>query len=171
MGSPKPLLSITNNKNLLSLHLEHYASFCNEIRVVTGAKAEKIRPFIGKHREIYNKDWAHTEMRDSILLALEELPDTEIILLSPIDVPPAQTNALRAIISQKLPVCCGYQKKRGHPLIATKGWLYEKAVLGPLCDHITDVKVIEMDRDRTLNLNTIEQFQDWLVRFSRRKNG
>jgi CTP:molybdopterin cytidylyltransferase MocA len=138
---------------------------------VTGCNAAIIRPHIGNQIEVHNPNWKNTEMKDSILLGLIDISAEAVVLLTPIDTPPPTTMQLETLLNSPLPACCGHKSKAGHPIAASCSWMKEKVSLGPLCDFLEGITILEMGEERLSNLNRKSDYSRWKEKFSRRKMG
>ena len=160
MGIPKALLE-HKGKALLSHHIDAVIPFSNEIRVVTGSRAELLKPLLFPHTEIHNPQWQDSEMRHSIALGLAGLGPNTIILLTPVDCPPAKPGLIQRLLDGKLPACGGHNGIPGHPLLGTVKWLQSALDDGPLCHQQDSFTVHEGGVERTYNLNTPEDWAGW----------
>ena len=183
MGTLKQLLP-WQESTILETVLGNIAS-CryvdDEIRVVLGAKAEKIRPVLHKHQDeidnlkiFENRDYKKG-MLSSVRKGLMDLSEnTEYIMLSLVDQPLITKEIYDQVLTElfqkrpeiMVPVTDG---KRGHPLIFSVDYLDEVFKLpGPgglrrlLDNNPEDIYHFPIDDERILiDLDYIEEYKEY----------
>jgi CTP:molybdopterin cytidylyltransferase MocA len=116
MGQPKALLR-RGDRTLLELHLAPALALGWEGRVVVGASEDALRAALpGLNCWVSNPHWASGGPLDSLRLALEGEGPGRVVVVSPVDCPPASAAELQALVRLPLPAlrACGGQP--GHPL-------------------------------------------------------
>lgn len=166
MGFPKALIKY-GESSLMSLHIDTLLTCCQFVRVVTGAHAEQLREYIGKAEEYHNVNWASTEMRHSILIGLDGLDAATLVVLTPIDTLPLRPEILKKLITKTPPAVVAHQGKRGHPVLATAGWLRMALQKAPLNQMLNHAELVEADQDILLNFNYAEDWKLWAKDFPR----
>ncbi len=120
-GKFKPLLKLNNSTFIEHIISEHLAAGVDNIIVVTGFHAEKLKPSLMQHdvTEIRNH---HPEcgMFSSIKTGLEQLPPVDAFFIHPVDTPLVDKTTLISIIKmffETLPelVQPVYKNRNGHP--------------------------------------------------------
>ena len=89
-GSPKALAHIYSNTIIESLQTKLLKTNLNNIIIVLGAYAEKIQPFLLKHKKItvvYNKDYNFGQASSFNCGLKNTDKKTEAIMLLPVDFP------------------------------------------------------------------------------------
>ena len=124
-GSPKALAKINRETVVERLQKLLLATETGEIIVVLGDSAERIKPVLFKHKKVkivYNKDYKLGQT-SSFKSGLAEIsPQTEGILLLPVDYPVVKRETLERLINffqehRPLILVPGYQGHKGHPPI------------------------------------------------------
>lgn len=121
MGDFKPLLPL-GGKPMMQHAIENMRrAGAQEIAVVTGHRADELRPVIsalGAH-EVYNPDYAVTQMFDSIKRGLGYLSDkVGRILMTPVDNPAIAPETFAAVLAENAPIVRPeYKGAGGHPLL------------------------------------------------------
>ncbi len=121
MGDFKPLLPL-GGKPMLQHTIDNMRrAGAQEIAVVTGHRAEDLRPIIAAMgaREVYNPDYATTQMFDSIKLGLGYLANrVGRILMTPVDNPAIAPETFAAVLGESAPIVRPeYKGVGGHPLL------------------------------------------------------
>lgn len=117
MGRCKALLPV-DGKPLVMCHISALSA-CSTV-VVVGHQAPAVRRAVLGAATVFNPDWASTQPSDSVRVALAALPDATGILVTPVDVPPADstvTTALMGLPVSAVPV--GEDGFEGHPVWVT----------------------------------------------------
>lgn len=174
-GSPKALARL-NGRTLIE-HLQELllSTQLLEIIIVLGHDAERIKPFLFKHKRIkvvYNKDYKFGQT-SSFKCGLKDLDDQTIgILLFPVDYPLIKNQTVDTLINcfeEKKPAVLipSYQDKKGHPPILDAGLKNELLVLEDsmgvntvIHRHADDVIVLPVgDAGVIKSFNTKEEFE------------
>ncbi len=184
MGAFKPLLDL-DGKPLICRTVESLLDGgAEQVIVVTGRNREQIEDALRIYPQVqtvYNEQYAHSAMYDSIRLGLKQIASCDVMLFLPADVP-----AVRAESVQYLLKCWNtnrpdvlypvYQKKQWHPpliagrllpaLIDYSGENGLKGALESLCPVSETVQV--PDRGCTMDADYIEDYKNlcqyWPVR-------
>ncbi len=117
MGRSKAML-LVDGTPLVMLHLAALSA-CSTI-VVVGHQAARVRKLVADVQCAFNGDWAVTHPSDSVRVALAALPEATGILVTPVDVPPADSAVTRLLIGlpfSAVPV--GEDGDEGHPVWVT----------------------------------------------------
>ena len=171
MKAFKPLLALADDTIIGKLIDTLKQAGVVDIVVVIGHKAEEMTAYLEKLgvRIAENKDYAETEMFDSVKLGLEALDeDYDAVFITPGDMPLVKLESLEALKELKAGVARPvYQGKGGHPvliakkhvgsLIAYTGDQGLKGALLSLDDPMIDLEVD--DKGVYFNLNTPEDFE------------
>ncbi len=114
-------------------------------------------------RWTWNARYASSEMLDSLLLGLEGLGDA---LVTPVDVPPAAPDTLRALLAAGESAVPTWQGRDGHPVrvVAPRG-VHPRARLDERLRHALRIPVD--DPGVCANLNTPEDLVTWSARLAR----
>lgn len=165
MGQCKALLPL-GGRPLLDRHLDVLDAISVEVILVTGrwqaaleaAAHARARPPVLRH----NPDWARTGMRESLLLALQGLPDRARVLCLPCDSLPAPAEALQALIGAEGPAVLSFGGAPGHPIAAAAGALRSTLAQGTLRGLLPSAARLPQPDDRCLaNLNRPEDWARW----------
>ena len=124
MGSPKGLLTINEKTFLHHLVDEVTSAGIQDIMIVLGADADKIRKSLQwfQGRIVVNQNWKQGQL-SSIITGLNQIPhDAEGVLICPVDHPLISRELINDLFQSFkknltkiiLPV---YQGRRGHPVI------------------------------------------------------
>ena len=162
MGQPKALLDL-HGRPLILAHMAALSQICSPVIVVLGGDGEAIAAVLPPEvRQVWNPDWAHTETRASIALALETLPPDTPVIVTPVDVPPAPVDVVELLLEGPLPAVPIDEGVRGHPVAVLAGPALEELRHAPLYAHLTDVTEVEVDwPDCTVGFNTPEEWTAW----------
>jgi CTP:molybdopterin cytidylyltransferase MocA len=163
MGRPKALLPV-GGVPLVRVHEAALGAVCGEVRVVVGAyEAEILGVLTPRARVVRNPRWSDTGPRESLLLALEDLPPHATVVITPVDVPPASRPALAALIAARPPAVLAHGASPGHPVRVAAG--VALACLragGTLRDVLGSTPtLIEAGAEVLLNLNTPAEWSAW----------
>ena len=131
MGLQKAMIDI-DGKPLIRRHLDTLGSVCNNLIVVSGFRAKRLRPWISDATEIHNINWSENEMRQSILKGILTLEDHATVLVTPVDTVPLSKSGLERLIQSPTPAVCVHKKQFGHPLAAQVSWLKDVLQNGDL---------------------------------------
>lgn len=159
MGFPKALLNYRQKPLILS-HIEAFYPFCKEVIVVTGAHADRIRPFLNHVIEKHNPNWAQSEMRHSLLYALKDVPPQSRMLITPIDSLPLNKKTMKILTTQNVNTVVSHNKKRGHPILASAAQLQMGLLKAPLCDLLQEANLLEGPKEVLYNLNDPKIWQE-----------
>jgi CTP:molybdopterin cytidylyltransferase MocA len=117
MGQSKALLPVDETP-LVMLHIEAVSAYSTV--VVVGHQAARVQQAVSGVRCVVNADWAVTHPSDSVRVALAALPEVTGILVTPVDVPPADPIVARALVGLPLSaVPVGEDGLEGHPVWVT----------------------------------------------------
>ena len=166
MGRPKALLPV-GGVPLICLHEAALGAHCDELRVVLGAGADQIGAVLGpRPRRILNPSWARTGPAESLLLALEGLPDEAQVVVTPVDVPPVSPALLsRLIEAGHVPAALGHLGQAGHPVLVGVGAARAGLQAGGTLREVMGAAphLVEAgDPVVLLNLNTPGEWEAWL---------
>ena len=124
MGDFKPLMKVGGKSMVRRVVDMMHQAGADPIIVVTGRYAELLMVELKSENVIfvYNADYEHTQMYDSLLLGIRALPESaERILMSPVDVPVVSVKTVEKLLSQSgafiRPV---FQGTPGHPVIFSR---------------------------------------------------
>ena len=165
MGTCKALLPI-GGRPLLDLHLDALEAIGAEICVVTGRWHAALEAAIAERAAppslLHNPDWETTGMRESLLLALRDLPDDRRVICVPCDSLPAPVAALRALQNTVGPAVLSHGGAPGHPIAAEAQALRAALAAGTLralLPHATALP--QPDASCLANLNRPEDWAQW----------
>ena len=120
MGRPKALLEL-DGRPIVAWHCDGLAAIADEVVVVEGAAP--LAGVVPKSARIVKNDaWATTEPRHSLLLSIADLDPGDEIIATPVDVPPAPANVLKALLAAPADVVAdrgavvAYRGVPGHPI-------------------------------------------------------
>ncbi len=163
MGRSKALLDL-DGAPLVARHTEALARVCDRVRVVVGADAPAVvaaLPPMGA--PIHNPWYATTGPRESLLLAIRDLPDDTWALVTPVDVPPAPASIFSLLLAAGQQAVPTHQGADGHPVLidvaTTRDALIAGQTLSEALAHAARVPVPWPDT--TLNLNTPSDWSSW----------
>ena len=136
MGSHKALLQL-NGQTILEQHVHALKTVCPSVIIVLGAQRDRIKPCIPEWvHVVVNHHWKTSDMKASLRLALAHVSGP--VVVTPVDVPPAPTHALEALLNGPLPRVLSHNQARGHPVAfeadAVKAAL-ESRTLGSVLAH------------------------------------
>jgi molybdenum cofactor cytidylyltransferase len=142
MGTPKALLRL-HGTPLVAAHCAALAHAARHIVVVVGANAAEVRQAIPRGVAIAeNPEWATTFPGDSLRCAVVQVGLRGAALVTPVDVPPASTATLDALLAAGGPaVPVDPDGRRGHPVLldaAKVAWLRRRPAPSPLDLWLTD---------------------------------
>ncbi len=176
MGTAKALL-VLDGRPLLHHHLDALATCCGRLRVVSGAHRDAIAAALpaapaawgpASLEHLHNPDWAHTHLRESLLLALHDLPPDAPVLITPVDAPPASPAVLDALLDQGPPAVPRHAGQDGHPVLARAGRLRAGLGADTLRAAMTSAPRAEVDDPDVLrNLNRPDDWEAWTATRSR----
>lgn len=122
MGEPKSLLPL-DGTTVVSCHVNALSTVCSEVIVVIGADAPAIKSSLTGHkgtiRILENSSWEDTTQIDSLRIALDAIDEQRVVLVTPVDTPPATPETLQCL-------CAAYPQttapvaptgERGHPVM------------------------------------------------------
>lgn len=164
MGRPKALLDL-DGAPLVCRHVEALATACDRVRVVVGAEARAVSAAIPPMgAPIHNPWFATTGPRESLLLALRDLPEDAWALVTPVDVPPAPGRVFRALLATGQQAVPTFEGQEGHPVLVDVGTTRDRLIVGQTLQEALQGAIrVELDwPDATSNLNTPEQWRGWL---------
>jgi CTP:molybdopterin cytidylyltransferase MocA len=154
MGRPKGLLDV-DGVPLLRAHVDAFRAAGLRVVVVLGARAEAHRAVLPPEaRVVVNEAWASTEMSDSAALGLAGL---DVVLLTPVDAPPARPETIAALLATPGPAVPTFEGREGHPV----------KLVGPHPPGRLDARlgaaarVPVDDPDCVRNLNTPADWEAW----------
>lgn len=159
MGRAKALLEL-NGAPLVLGHVRSLARVCARVRVVLGGHGAQIEAALPAEVErVWNPRWAETGMSDSLALALHDLPEEAEALVTPVDLPPAPPEVLRALLRAGPPAVPTFEGRDGHPVYLVAGPIRAALARAPLDRALNGARRVEVAWAETLaNLNTPE---DW----------
>lgn len=162
MGEPKALLDL-HGGSLIEAHVAALSTFCSPVIVVLGATGDQISAVLPELvQRVWNPNWASTQTKDSIALALVTLAPDCTVVITPVDVPPVPVDVLEVLLDSPLPAVPIDEGQRGHPVVVVAGPALEALGVAPLDAHLHDVTEVEVDwPDCALGFNTPEEWADW----------
>lgn len=165
MGTPKALLPL-QGAPLVLVQVRALRWACARVRVVTGAHAVQIDAALPADVEVvHNPDWATTGPRESLARALDGLDEHDAVFVTPVDVPPAPPEVLQALLGAGGDAVPRWRGVDGHPILAGVGPTRAALRGGTLRDALAQATRVDVAwADGTLNLNTPEEWADWLRR-------
>lgn len=129
MGAFKPLLPFDGDTVIGRCISNLRAAGAAEIVVVTGHRADELAAYLRPLGVtlVHNPDYARTQMFDSLRLGLRALSaDTDVVLLTPGDVPLVAPETIRALLDAGGGfVCPCHAGRRGHPVALDAAFLGE----------------------------------------------
>lgn len=155
MGRPKGLLE-RDGTPLIVLHVRSFAALGLPVRVVLGAEEERHRVVLPATVQILvNPSWKETGPSESAALALAGVARA---LLTPVDVPPARPETLRALLAGEGDAVPAWRGQDGHPVR-----LDAPHPPGRLDHRLVGARRVPVeDPDCVLNLNTPRDWEAWL---------
>lgn len=175
MKSFKPLLPLADDTIIGTLIDTLKQAGAADIVVVIGHKAEEMAAYLEKRevRVCENKEYAETEMFDSVKLGLQALADDyDAVFITPGDMPLVKLESLEALKELQAGVARPvYRGKGGHPVLLAKKhvnklitYTGEKGLKGALLSLDEAMIDLEVDDEGAFfNLNTPEDFEKALV--------
>lgn len=162
MGQPKALLDL-DGEPLIRRHLAALRPWCRALRVVLGAHATGIAAALPDEVERrWNLDWASSGPRESLLSGLQDLDDQALVLVTPVDVPPAPPEVFSAILAVNGPAVPCYDNHDAHPVLVRVGVCRAALATGTLRDALAGATRVPVEwPDGLLNLNTPEEWARW----------
>ncbi len=174
-GSPKALALVHDRTLIERLQELLLATQLHEVVIVLGHDAERIKPFLFKHKQIkvvYNKDYKFGQT-SSFKCGLKQVsPEATGILLFPIDYPLIKNETVQVLISifeRKKPLALipTYQEQKGHPPIFNASLKNEflalkdaEGVNTVIYRHADDVDLMPVDDPGVLkSFNTKKEFE------------
>lgn len=166
MGRSKALLELWGRALVVAQVERLLAVVEGPVLVVVGCQAPALRRALAGQSErleiVENIDWATTDMAHSLRIALPSLAEVDPVLVTPVDAPPAERDALVRLLATPPPACLGHGGRRGHPLLATVRQLEAALASGSLRELRPAPEVVEAGSPDVLrNLNTPEAWQSW----------
>jgi len=163
MGAIKALLPV-GGRALLLRHLDALSTIGLSPLVVLGAHADALRSELPVGtRTVTNVDWAHTDARASLRLALSTLPPQTRVLITPVDAPPAPPEVVCALLQvpgAAVPLCDG---REGHPVAGVAGSLHEGLASATLRTCLAEARRVPVSWPHLhRNLNTPSDWASWL---------
>lgn len=155
MGRPKALLH-HGGRPLIAGHVAALSTVCASVRAVLGGHGAAIDAALPPEvRRIWNPDWERTGMSDSLALGLADLDAEAMVLMTPVDLPPAPEAVLRALIAAGAPAVPTWSGRTGHPVLLVAGPTRVALRTSPLDQALAEARRVEVDWAETLaNLNT-----------------
>lgn len=165
MGRSKALLDL-DGAPLVTRHVLALARVCEQVLVVVGAQAAAVVAALPPSATpVHNAAFAETGPRESLLLALRAMPDEALAFVTPVDVPPAPDEVLRALLAAGGAAVPTFDGQDGHPVLIAVGDARRRLAAGhtlkDALERATRVPVTWPDTAR--NLNTPTDWSDWLA--------
>jgi len=162
MGTPKALLPI-EGLVLINAHVAALAARCSVVRVVLGAHGQEIDavlpPWVERR---WNPEWASTELRDSIVIGLQDSPPDALVVLTPVDVPPVPTAVLETLLAAAEPAVPTHDGREGHPVVIRVEPTRSVLTARPLFEALSNATRVPVQwPDCTIGFNTPEAFELW----------
>jgi len=156
MGQAKGLLQV-EGRPLLRRHVDAFLNVGLPVTVVLGAAAGAYAAVLPAGlRVVVNPRWAQTEMKDSLWLALQDCKG--VVLLTPVDVPPASPQTLAALLAVQGDAVACHKGRDGHPVR-----LETPHRPGRLDLRLRNAQRVEVGSpDCTLNFNTPVDWSQWV---------
>lgn len=156
MGRPKALLPL-DGVPLAVGHVRAFALRARQVAVAVGASEEAIAAVLPPGtRVVRNPDWATTGPRESLLLALAalELDESDWLLVTPVDLPPAPPSVIDLLLAAGPPAVAAYEGRRGHPVLVRVGDARAALAVGTLREATRDARHIDVGwAGAVMNLN------------------
>lgn len=162
MGTHKALLEV-DGVPLLRCHVDGLRGHTAAIRVGLGAQADSLAAVLpGDVEVVLNPGWDSSGPRETLLRLSEGLPAAAVLIITPVDVPPAPPRVLAALLQVGAPAVPTHGGKRGHPVVVAAGPLRAALRHGTLRDALHDAREVPVDwSDTTRNLNTPRDWSEW----------
>ncbi len=163
MGRSKAMLDL-DGAPIVARHVEALARVCDRVRVVVGAEAERVIAALPPMGAPVRNPWfANTGPRESLLLAIRDLPDESWALVTPVDVPPAPDEVFGQLLAagqQAVPTVAG---EEGHPVLIDVGVTRDLLMTGQTLQEAlaSAVRVPITWEDALRNLNTPADWSAW----------
>lgn len=107
-------LRLVDGAPLLLHHVHAFSMFNIYPRVVLGCEAAAHAAILPSDVEVvYNLRWAETDMAESVAIGLDGMG---VVLLTPVDAPPAQPDTLRALLAATGDCVPTWDHQPGHPV-------------------------------------------------------
>ena len=157
MGSPKALLDLAGQAFIARICKTLLSAGVDEVVVVLGARAERIRPAVPSHpalRVVVNPDYARGQL-SSLIAALSALsPESEAAIITLVDHPLIKEETfgslIRAFREKASPIIVArYQDRRGHPVLFARE-VYPELLAAPLAQGAKVVVRKDLGRVREL---------------------
>ena len=171
MGCPKALCLLGHLSFLASIVETLHAVSVDDITVVIGADAQRIR---NTHANlavqwVENADWRHTYMLESLLCGLKRVPQNHAVIHWPVDCVDVHVEDLKQLMDTKAPLASlAYDGVPGHPMrLAPKcvALLRQKAnqyaSLRQFVDEV-GLETIAAQHPALMNCNTPQRLGDYL---------
>ena len=161
MGRTKALLPV-GGRPVVAWHVERMTTWCDRIFVVVGADADAIRGALtGEVTIVHNAAWETTSQVDSLRLALELADPDGDVLVTPVDVLPAEEDTVAALIAAGAPaVPVGPDAREGHPVLLgpeiVRRVVREEVPAGGLRSLLVAARRVVV-----ADSNVAEDFDDW----------
>jgi CTP:molybdopterin cytidylyltransferase MocA len=154
------------DSTLLELHLMPAQSLGWEHRVVVGASEDALRAALPELQcWVSNPDWARGGPLDSLRLALVGEAPQRVVVVSPVDCPPASAAELEALVRLPLPALRASGGQPGHPLALRVE--QAQGLERRLDEAAAGASQLESgDPGALLNLNRPEDWARWCALFS-----
>lgn len=160
MGQPKALL-LWRGAPLALRHVEALQGACSRVRVVLGGHGDAIDAVLPAAVErVWNHRWAETGMSESLALALEDLPEDAVALVTPVDLPPAPREVLERLLQAGAPAVPTVHGEDGHPVLIQVGVTRVGLRQERLDAVLRGARRVEVNwRGALVNANTVEQWE------------
>ena len=175
-GSPKALANLNGQTVMEYLLHSFVSSDLDEIIIVLGAEAERIKPYILKHKKVkvvYNKDYNFGQTSSFQTGLRYASKDAEGIMLLPVDFPAIKTETINILIkefyleSSKI-IIPQYCSRKGHPpvfpVLLKDEFLslkFEEGLNAIQHRHEEKIKFVEVfDSSVIQTFNTVQELKD-----------
>ena len=171
MGCPKALCLLGHCSFLSSIVETLYSVCVDNIIVVVGAEAQRIRDAHANLsvQWVENADWQHTYMLESLLCGLERVPQKHAVIHWPVDCVDVHVEDLKHLMDTKAPLASlAYDGVPGHPMRLTPEYvalLRQKAPQYVSLRQFVDefcLETIAAQHPALMNSNTPQRLDDYL---------